>query len=68
MEDILEQATQQSKIVLQCERHLGSESSAVQYLKKLVFEFKETMPTVEALGNEHLKEEHWNEIKEILGI
>jgi len=68
VEDILEQATQQAKIVLQCERHLPADSSAVHYLKKLVFEFKETMPIVEALGNNKLKEVHWDEIKEILNI
>ena len=68
VEDIREQATQQAKIVLQCERHLPAESSAVQYLKKLVFEFKETMPIVEALGSKHLKEVHWAEIKGILQI
>lgn len=60
---ILEQATLQAKIVLQCERNLPQGSSAVQHLKKLVFEFKETMPIVEALGNEHLQEIHWAEIK-----
>jgi dynein heavy chain len=35
-------------------------------LKKLVFDFKETMPIVEALGNKNLKDEHWNEIKVII--
>jgi len=33
-----------------------------------VFEFKETMPIVEALGNPHLTEVHWSEIKAKLGI
>ena len=60
---ILEQAILQAKIVLQCERNLPAGSSAVQHLKKLVFEFKETMPIVEALGNKHLQEIHWAEIK-----
>lgn len=68
MNYILEQATLQAKIVLQCERNLPSGSSAVQHLKKLVFEFKETMPIVEALGNKYLQEIHWNEIKEKLEI
>ena len=80
--DILEQSTHHAKTALVCERNLYTEviiqkasgvpeiqrkeSSAVQTLKKLVFDFKETMPIVEALGNPYLKEVHWNEIKETL--
>jgi hypothetical protein len=33
-----------------------------------VFEFKETMPIVEALGNKNLQDIHWNEIKQKLDI
>jgi dynein heavy chain len=66
VDDILAQSARHSKIVLMCERNLPKESTAVQYLKKLVFDFKETMPIVEALGNKHLQEVHWQEIKEIL--
>jgi dynein heavy chain len=81
--DILDQSTHHAKTALVCERNLymevliqrdssvpevqRKESSAVQTLKKLVFDFKETMPIVEALGNPHLQEVHWNEIKETLG-
>lgn len=43
-------------------------STAVRYLKNMVFDFKETMPTVEALGNKDLKDWHWTEIKTILSI
>mmetsp|Transcript_30959 Transcript_30959/g.47355 ORF Transcript_30959/g.47355 Transcript_30959/m.47355 type:complete len:110 (+) Transcript_30959:4627-4956(+) len=68
VDQILEMATQQQKIALQCERNLPQESTAVHYLKKMVFDFKETMPIVEALGNKHLKEEHWDDIKRILEI
>jgi len=68
VDHILEEATQHQKIALQCERNLPTESSAVQYLKKMVFDFKETMPIVEALGNKNLQEEHWQEIKSILNI
>lgn len=38
------------------------------HLKKLVFDFRETMPIVEALGNKQLKVEHWHDIKTILNI
>lgn len=41
-------------------------ASAVTELKTLVFDFRETMPIVEALGNKNLKNEHWEEIKTIL--
>jgi dynein heavy chain, axonemal len=68
IEAILEQSTHHSKTVLMCERNLPKESTAVQVLKKMVFDFKEAMPIVEALGNKHLKEVHWLEMKEILGI
>jgi dynein heavy chain, axonemal len=37
-------------------------------LKKLVFDFRETMPIVEALGNKNLKVEHWTDIKTILNL
>jgi dynein heavy chain, axonemal len=37
-------------------------------LKKLVFDFRETMPIVEALGNKNLKVEHWTDIKAILNL
>jgi dynein heavy chain len=47
---------------------LPEASTAVQYLKNMVFDFKETMPTVEALGNKDLKDWHWTEIKTILNI
>jgi dynein heavy chain len=57
-----------TKIVMQCERNLPEGSSAVAYLKKLVFDFKEAMPIVEALNNAHLKEEHWSEIKEVMRL
>ena len=36
------------------------------YLKKLVFDFKEAMPIVEALNNSNLMEEHWTEIKAVM--
>ena len=57
-----------TKIVIQCERQLPQTSTAVKHLKKLVFDFRETMPIVEALGNKNLKVEHWEDIKTILNI
>lgn len=63
----MEESAQHSKTVLVCERNLPPESTAVQRLKRLVFDFKETMPIVVALGNKHLKEVHWAEIKAVSG-
>lgn len=39
-----------TKTTVQCERNLPTTSTAVKHLKKLVFDFKETMPIVRALG------------------
>jgi hypothetical protein len=39
-----------TKISRECERNLPGDSSAAQGLKKLVGDFRETMPIVEAFG------------------
>lgn len=55
-----------TKISLQCERNLPAGSSAVTGLKKLVSDFRETMPVVEALGCAVLKDYHWQDIRAII--
>jgi hypothetical protein len=67
VESILEESALHSKTVLVCERNLPAGSTAVQHLKRLVFDFQETMPIVVALGNKHLKDVHWQEIKAVSG-
>ena len=57
-----------SKTAIQCERNLDPTSTAVMRLKKLVFDFKETMPIVKALGCEFLQAIHWTEIRDLLKI
>ena len=57
-----------SKTAIQCERNLDPTSTAVMRLKKLVFDFKETMPIVKALGCEFLQPIHWAEIRQLLKI
>jgi hypothetical protein len=52
-----------TKISRECERNLPHDSSAVQGLKKLVGDFRETMPIVEAFGCHDLKSYHWDEIR-----
>ena len=64
--EITVNAENYTKIALQCERNLPEGSTAVARLKQLVFDFRETMPIVEALGNRHLRVEHWQEIKALL--
>lgn len=36
-------------------------------LKKIVTDFRNTMPVVLSLRNKHLKDYHWVEIKRIIG-
>ena len=57
-----------TKTTVQCERNLPTTSTAVAHLKKLVFDFKETMPIVRALGCAYLTPIHWVEIKELLAM
>ena len=66
--EITQKSEYYTKVALQCERNLPVGSSAVAKLKQLVFDFRETMPIVEALGNKNLKVEHWTEIKTIIGL
>lgn len=68
VDDISAQAEQYTKTVIQCERNLPPDSSALNFLKKLVNEFKQTMPIVRALGNRNLLEVHWDEIKALLNM
>lgn len=62
------EAERYTKTVIQCERELPTDSSALIFLKQRVTEFKDTMPIVRALGNRNLKEEHWLEIKQLLNL
>ena len=48
-------------------RHPELWELAVVRLKKIVWEFRDTMPVVEALGNELIEKIHWVEIKDIIG-
>ena len=66
--EILDKSQKHARTVLLCERNLPEGSTAVQYLKEMVFDFQATMPTVEALANEQLDDVHWQEIKAILNI
>jgi len=58
---ISDQCLNMSKTVLLCERNLP-ECSALSHLKKIVWDFKETMPVVEALYNPLLTDIHFAEI------
>ena len=58
MQRISEQSTAMTKTVLQCERNLP-QSSALRYFKQIVWDFKETMPIVEALDNPNLESLHF---------
>ena len=66
IQSISDACTAMSKTVLLCERNMPG-SSALQYLKKIVWDFKETMPVVEALYNPLLQDIHYAEIASITG-
>jgi len=68
VDEIAAQSEQYQKSVIQCERNLPPDSSALQFLRKLVTEFKQTMPIVKALGNKYLEQVHWDEIKALLNM
>jgi dynein heavy chain len=50
------------RIVTRCEKNL-QDNKVLQYLKKIVWEFKDTIPVVVALRSPFLLENHWAEIK-----
>ena len=65
---ITQKSNYYTKVSLQGERNLPVGSLNVAILKQLVFDFRETMPIMEALGNKNFKVEHWTEIKTIIGL
>ena len=53
------------RIVNKCEKNLP-ENKVIVYLKKIVWEFKDTIPVVNALRSPYLMPEHWQEIKQFV--
>lgn len=51
--DIASQADNYVRIVMRCEKNL-QDNKVVQYLKKIVWEFKDTIPVVVALRSPFL--------------
>lgn len=68
VDEITSKAELYQRIVRQCERNLPPESTAVAHLRKIVFDFKETMPIVQAMGNLMLKQSHWEQITSLLNF
>lgn len=64
-EEISKESEKYSKTVVIC-KQLGESSTAVKKLTQMVFDFKDTMPIVLALGNNKLQPRHWNQIKETI--
>ena len=56
---ITQESEKFAKIVIRCKSHFGADKPAVQWLSKIVYEFRETMPIVSALRNPQLKDRHW---------
>ncbi|KAL4487471.1 hypothetical protein ABPG72_006991 [Tetrahymena utriculariae] len=65
-EEIKNKAEYYSKIVARCDKKLP-QNAILTELKKLVTDFRNTMPIVLALRNENLKDYHWRDIKKIIG-
>lgn len=63
-ETITLEAEKYTKIVIRCEGGLPDSSSAVKQLRKEVFQFKEAMPIVIALGNRNLQPHHLKQIQQ----
>ncbi|CAD8108771.1 unnamed protein product [Paramecium sonneborni] len=53
------------RIVQRCEKNL-QENRVITYLKKIVWEFKDTIPVVTALRSQYLQQTHWQEIKQLV--
>ncbi|CAK95203.1 unnamed protein product (macronuclear) [Paramecium tetraurelia] len=53
------------RIVQRCEKNL-QENRVIAYLKKIVWEFKDTIPVVTALRSQYLQQTHWQEIKQLV--
>jgi dynein heavy chain len=57
-----EKANLYAKNVYRCEKNLP-DSGVISELKKVVYDFRDTMPVVTALRSPYLKQTHWDEIK-----
>jgi len=63
---IKQRAEYYTKIVNKCVKNMP-QNPILEKLKKMVFDFKDTMPVVVALRNKDLHDYHWDEIKKIIG-
>lgn len=50
---------------MRCEKNL-QDNKVLHYLKRMVWEFKDTIPVVVALRSQYLHAEHWSEIKQLV--
>lgn len=62
---MMQQVDKYFRIVNQCERNLG-DNPIVPRLKKMVLEYKESLPAFNSLKSQYLEEEHIEEINSIL--
>ena len=53
------------RIVNRCEKNLP-DNKVIGFLKKIVWELKDTIPVVVALRSPYLTQDHWNEIKHVV--
>ncbi|QDZ24237.1 heavy chain of dynein [Chloropicon primus] len=63
--DMEEKIMKYSKLVFKCERGLPM-NKVVDNLKDKVYKFKDTLPIVQNLRNEDMKERHWEKVQEVM--
>ena len=63
--DMEEKIMKYSKLVFKCERGLPM-NKVVDNLKDKVYKFKDTLPIVQNLRNEDMKERHWEKVQETM--
>ena len=63
--DMEEKIMRYSKLVFKCERGLPM-NKVVDNLKDKVYKFKDTLPIVQNLRNEDMKERHWDKVQEVM--
>lgn len=63
--DMEEKIMKYSKLVFKCERGLPM-NRVVDNLKDKVYKFKDTLPIVQNLRNEDMKDRHWEKVQEVM--
>jgi dynein heavy chain len=66
--EISKQADIFTKIVAKSSKELDDDATSVRELKKMVKDFNDAMPIVQAFKNDNLEVRHWRDIKTVLNL